>query len=157
LETNTKQFAPALFWGIFIFVLCAMPSKNIPSFTWLEIISPDKWVHAFIFGVFTTFMLAGKDGVNLKIFSLDFYKSLIDNIKQPKNTNVSTIFFSKTNLWIAIASGLYGVLIEFYQGYFCVDRSFDWFDALADAVGSFIALWFYAKYILTKSNHSRFL
>jgi hypothetical protein len=147
LETNTKQFAPALLWGIFIFALCAMPSKNIPDLNWLDILAPDKWVHAFIFGVFTTFLLAGKDGVNLKVFSLDFYKSLIAHIKQPKNIAISETIFSKTNLGIALASALYGVLIEFYQGYFCTDRMFDWFDALADAVGSFIALWFYAKYI----------
>jgi hypothetical protein len=153
LETNTKRFAPALLWGIFIFVLCAMPSQNIPSFNWLDIAAPDKWVHAFIFGVFTTFLLAGKDGINLKIFNFDFYKSLISNIKQPKHSNIAETIFSKTNLLIAIASALYGVAMEFYQGYFCVDRSFDWFDALADAVGSFLALWFYAKYILAKPNH----
>ena len=118
----------------------------MPDFSWLDIIAPDKWVHAFIFGVFTIFLLAGKDDINLKVFSFDFYKSLIANIKQPKSNNLSEIVFSKTNLLIAIASGLYGVLMEFYQGYFCVDRSFDWFDALADAVGSFIGLWFYVKY-----------
>jgi hypothetical protein len=153
LETNTKRFAPALFWGIFIFALCAMPSQNIPDVSWLDIIAPDKWVHAFIFGVFTTFLLAGKDGVNLKIFNFDFYKSLIANIKQPKNINISATIFSKINLLIAITSALYGVAMEFYQGYFCVDRTFDWFDALADGVGSFIALWFYAKYIFVKSNY----
>lgn len=130
-----------------------MPSKNIPDLNWLTILAPDKWVHAFIFGVFTTFLLASKDGVPLKVFSFDFYKSLIANIKHPKNTVISETIFSKTNLWIALASALYGVLMEFYQGYFCVDRMFDWFDALADAVGSFIALWFYAKYIYVTQKH----
>jgi hypothetical protein len=152
LETNTKRFAPALLWGIFIFVLCAMPSRNIPDIHWFDIVAPDKWVHAFIFGVFTIFLLAGKDGVILPIFKFDFYKTLIANIKQPKNTAISNQIFSKTNLWIAFASALYGVAMEFYQGYFCVDRSLDGLDALADAAGSFMALWFYAKYILAKPS-----
>ena len=146
METNTKRFAPALLWGIFIFVLCAIPSRNVPHFRCLDIVAPDKWVHAFIFSVFTIFLVAGKDNVNLKIFNFDFYKSLISNIKQPQSDNLSEIVFSKTNLLIVIASGLYGLLMEFYQYYFCVDRSFDWFDALADLVGSFVGLWFYAKY-----------
>ncbi|MFA9220038.1 MAG: VanZ family protein [Sediminibacterium sp.] len=33
-----------------------------------------------------------------------------------------------------------GVLLEYYQFYFTTDRSFDWFDVLADATGVFIAL-----------------
>ena len=33
-----------------------------------------------------------------------------------------------------------GVLLEYYQLYFTTDRSFDWFDVLADATGVFIAL-----------------
>ena len=38
-------------------------------------------------------------------------------------------------IWICI-----GVLLEYYQFYFTTDRSFDWFDVLADATGVFIAL-----------------
>ncbi len=33
-----------------------------------------------------------------------------------------------------------GVLLEYYQFYFTTDRSFDWFDVVADATGVFIAL-----------------
>ena len=33
-----------------------------------------------------------------------------------------------------------GVLLEYYQFYFTTDRSFDWFDVVADASGVFIAL-----------------
>ena len=33
-----------------------------------------------------------------------------------------------------------GVLLEYYQFYFTSDRSFDWFDVVADATGVFIAL-----------------
>ena len=33
-----------------------------------------------------------------------------------------------------------GVLLEYYQFYFTTDRSFDWFDVMADTTGVFIAL-----------------
>lgn len=33
-----------------------------------------------------------------------------------------------------------GVLLEYFQFYFTTDRSFDWFDMLADALGSLLAL-----------------
>jgi hypothetical protein len=33
-----------------------------------------------------------------------------------------------------------GVLLEYYQFYFTTDRSFDWFDVMANATGVFMAL-----------------
>jgi hypothetical protein len=33
-----------------------------------------------------------------------------------------------------------GVLLEYYQFYFTTDRSFDWFDVLADSLGVMLAL-----------------
>jgi hypothetical protein len=147
LETNTKRFAPAICWGIFIFALCAMPSKNIPNFSWLDIIAPDKWVHAAMHGVLTTLLLMGKDRLPISIFKLSFYKTLITNLKQGGNPSIMPIFGNPIHLLLAIASCLYGVSMEYYQGYFCTDRAFEWSDALADSVGSFVALWFYAKYI----------
>jgi hypothetical protein len=38
-------------------------------------------------------------------------------------------------VWVSAA-----VLLEYYQFYFTTDRSFDWFDVVADATGVFIAL-----------------
>jgi hypothetical protein len=38
-------------------------------------------------------------------------------------------------VWIAA-----GILLEFYQFYFTTDRSFDWFDVLADSLGVMLAL-----------------
>jgi hypothetical protein len=43
--------------------------------------------------------------------------------------------FRSVIVWICA-----GVLLEYYQFYFTTDRSFDWFDVLADATGVFIAL-----------------
>ena len=38
-------------------------------------------------------------------------------------------------VWIAA-----GILLEFYQFYFTTDRSFDWFDVVADSLGVMLAL-----------------
>ena len=52
-----------------------------------------------------------------------------------------TVYPSKT--WTVIIAGvLYGVGLEFYQQLLPFDRSFDWWDALADAVGVFAGFGF---------------
>ncbi|MEM1216266.1 MAG: VanZ family protein [Bacteroidota bacterium] len=38
-------------WMVMIFVLSTMPGKQLPRVDWLS--SPDKWAHAFVYGVLT--------------------------------------------------------------------------------------------------------
>ena len=53
------------------------------------------------------------------------------------------------SLWI-----LAGILLEYYQFYFTTDRSFDWFDVVADATGVFISVLIVRKHFLNGSrNH----
>lgn len=41
------------------------------------------------------------------------------------------------NIWfVALGGGIFGTAIEFYQDMLPWERSFDWFDALADFVGA---------------------
>ena len=41
-----------------------------------------------------------------------------------------------------------GVLLEYYQFYFTTDRSFDWFDVVADSFGVLLSLFVFRKHIL---------
>ena len=50
---------------------------------------------------------------------------------------------TRENAWLIVAAGLaYGIALEFYQQLLPFDRTFDWWDALADAVGVVIGYYF---------------
>lgn len=50
---------------------------------------------------------------------------------------------TRGNALICVAAGIaYGVALEFYQQLLLFDRTFDWWDALADAVGVLIGYYF---------------
>tara|TARA_R110002124_G_C8777847_1_gene500518 strand:+ start:421 stop:759 length:339 start_codon:yes stop_codon:yes gene_type:complete len=52
--------------------------------------------------------------------------------------------YKKSNLiWVCILGISYGIGLEFYQQLLPFDRTFDWYDALADAVGVIVGLVFY--------------
>lgn len=46
-----------------------------------------------------------------------------------------------------------GVLLEYYQFYFTTDRSFDWYDMVADAVGVGLALLLIQRNALKRSEN----
>jgi len=52
--------------------------------------------------------------------------------------------------WIALGSGVYGVIMEYVQKYFIPNRSFDIGDILADTIGSIAGLVFATKVYIKK-------
>ena len=57
--------------------------------------------------------------------------------------------FQSSKYWsIILIAAVYGIIIEFWQGSLPQDfhRSFDWYDALADAIGGIIGLVIYLIY-----------
>jgi len=113
-----KKLMPAILWAFFIGILCAIPGKDLPTISWLEIISFDKFVHASLFFVLQIFCL--------KPYYLDF---------KQKN-----IFYITSIICIG-----YGGLLELCQGYFFIDRSADILDFAANIFGVITAsllFWF---------------
>ncbi len=58
-------------------------------------------------------------------------------------------FFQSPKYWLIIlVAAIYGIAIEFWQGSLPVHfhRSFDWYDALADAIGGIIGFSIYLIY-----------
>ncbi len=45
--------------------------------------------------------------------------------------------------WVLFCGIIFGIALEFYQQLLPFDRTFDWYDALADAVGVIVAIIFY--------------
>lgn len=105
-----RPWLPVIIWTLFILVLCGMPGKAVPHFSWWEAVSFDKWVHAFIFFLEVVLLIAalertGKLSWGVKLISF-------------------------------LTIVLYGGLLELGQKYLFVDRSFDYYDFLANTIGA---------------------
>jgi VanZ family protein len=105
-----KKLMPAILWAFFIAILCGIPGKDIPSASWLELISFDKFVHASMF------------------FVLAFLSNSAWNSANNK----------KRLLTIVLICIAYGGLLEILQGTIFTDRSADINDFIANAFGATI-------------------
>ncbi|MFT4760278.1 MAG: VanZ family protein [Paraglaciecola sp.] len=115
--STLKRFFPAFLWAIIIFILSTMPSVQLPK----ELISPDKFAHAFVYGVLVILILYG--------------------LKQSD-------IFTKRNVWLAIlGSASYGCLMEIIQYAFFPGRFFEMGDNLANITGCFLGLLFFDKFV----------
>lgn len=100
-------------WALIILALCSMPGRFIPSTTWLELLSFDKWVHAGIF-----FVLVSLLGLAVEI--------------NHQSKNLFYIYF--------LLSVMYGGALEIMQATVFSERSADWYDMIANSFGCLVAL-----------------
>jgi hypothetical protein len=115
---KSHSYKLAVFWALIILGLCSMPGRFIPSASWLELLSFDKWVHAGIF-----FTLLGL--LQIAVVAHD----------QPKY--FSLIYF--------VLCVLYGGSLELMQATVFSERSADWYDVIANSFGCLMALMFKNK------------
>lgn len=102
----------SIIWVLIILALCSMPGRFIPSTTWLELLSFDKWVHAGIF-----FVLVSLLGLAVEINN--------------QSKNLFVLYFS--------LSVMYGGALEIMQATVFSERSADWYDMIANSFGCLIA------------------
>jgi VanZ family protein len=114
-----KYFVPAIVWFIFIFVACAMPGKDIPHISFLEMLAFDKWVHAGIFFVLVILLMRGMKFAYVQA------------------AHSTTVLFA---LAIAIP---YGGLLEIMQGTLFEDRAADLYDFIANSFGAVCGVFLY--------------
>lgn len=118
------SYAPAIAWGIFIFVLSVWPGKDFPSLPdWSDLLSLDKIVHMTFYGLLTWLILWGKR------------KKIHEN---PLNTE-GGISLSFALIVAAFSSG-FGWFLEWFQGAYCQDRMSDVMDGIANTIGAVIGL-----------------
>ncbi len=111
------SYAPALAWGIFVFVLSVLPGKDFPSIpNWGSLLSLDKIVHMIFYGLLTWLILRGK--------------------QKSTNRAVPLLFAVVT----AVFNSTYGWLLEWFQGAYCTDRMSDVMDGIANTVGAVLGL-----------------
>jgi hypothetical protein len=108
----------ATLWSLLILGLCSMPGRFIPTTSWLELLSFDKWVHASLFFILVV------------LFALSI------TVHQQ---NKQLIFL------IVILAIAYGGLLEIMQAKVFSERSGDWLDFVANSFGCLMALLFYKK------------
>jgi VanZ family protein len=106
-----------ILWAIFIFILCSLPGYTIPHYRWTDLLSIDKAVHAFLFGILTFLLIRG-------------FK---------KQTEFPFLHLH-TLVIVFMISASYGGLLELMQNYCFIDRTGSWFDFIANTTGSLIAI-----------------
>lgn len=112
----------AVLWTVLIFILCSTPGHFIPTTSWLELLSFDKFVHASIFFVLTILWL---------VYFL-------------KANKLSPIISATIILFCII----FGGLLEIMQSNVFSQRSGDWLDFIANSFGCLMGwLFFYKKKI----------
>jgi VanZ family protein len=117
-----KAILPAILWALIIFVLCAIPGRDIPHVSFLEMLSFDKWVHAGIFFVLVVLSIRG--------FRLQGFSQVLKS----------------KSVWIAVLFGvIYGGSLEIMQATCFSERSADLYDFIANSFGCIMAAILYKR------------
>jgi hypothetical protein len=125
-------FVPGIIWFFLIFFLICLPQSNVPDIElwWIEMIKPDKLIHAIMFGV------------QAFLFILPYKKGKTE----PK-------VFRRNTIFIGIIVAFWGLVTEYIQ-LKVPGRSFEWMDWLADSVGVMLVLiYFLRNKKIQPSNH----
>ena len=105
----------ATIWSLIILGLCSFPGQYIPSVSWLEMLSFDKWVHAGIFFILCSLLF-------------------IIAIKKSQSFFTAMIYFA--------CCIVYGGLLEIMQAKVFSHRGADWQDFAANSFGALVSLLF---------------
>jgi VanZ family protein len=122
----------ALFWALFIFILCAIPGHDIPHISFLEMLSFDKFVHAGMFFIQALLLI--------RAFRLQHAFSFLTNYPR-----ITAFFLCVT----------YGGTLELMQGAFFIERTASVFDFMANSIGTVAAISLYSP--IEKKYLTRFL
>ncbi|MDA3614007.1 VanZ family protein [Polluticaenibacter yanchengensis] len=120
-----QKYASAIIWFLVLTILLTLPGSAFPETSWLDKIHFDKIVHVGLF--FTWGILFNIHGILKKKINL------------------------KQALGFAIATIVYGIIMEFIQKNFIPNRGFDTGDMIANAVGA-ITAFFTVRYLKRRNR-----
>ncbi len=119
MKNIRNPYAPAIAWGIFVFVLSVWPGKDFPKIPeWGDLLAVDKIIHTLFYALLTLLIIRGK--------------RLILN-----NLSPVPILFAFGAALFSISMGFF---LEWVQGTFCEDRMADVMDGLANSIGAVLSL-----------------
>jgi VanZ family protein len=114
MRIKINSYWPAIAWMLLSTIAFILPGSTFPKDNWLGDIQFDKIVH-------------------VGILSIMVFLWCLPTINRPSPKSAVKILVG-----IAIGFFSYGVLMEFIQDFFVSNRSFDWGDIGADAVGCLV-------------------
>jgi VanZ family protein len=121
---NIKFYAPAIGWGIFVFILSTLPGKDFPQIPkWTDLLSVDKMVHTLFYGIMAALILRG--------WFQSEKETKNDGFTSKKETNLIVL-----GLLVASFCSAFGWAIEWIQENFCEDRLFELLDGVANTIGA---------------------
>ena len=107
---------PAIIWALFILIIMGIPGNQVPKIpTFLEWLSPDKFVHVVIFGVLSFLVL---------------YRNRQQYLKRNHRFTIVVI--------VVLLTATYGLITELLQYYVFIGRNGNVFDFIANAIGAFL-------------------
>jgi VanZ family protein len=122
-----SRILPATGWLIICTILLVLPGSAFPKEDWLSKIWFDKWVHIGLFGILTFLWCRVRyPGINREVQR------------------------NKILYYVVIAVITYGVAMEFIQQFLVANRSFDYGDIVADALGSYAGYFLYTRLSVKK-------
>jgi hypothetical protein len=123
MKIATKWYqAIAFAWGLGILFLSAMPGKYFPTLDWGDLFTIDKWIHAFLYGVWVWLIV--------KAFP-----------NTPKIVWIAAgIAFS------------FGYAMELGQAYLFEGRAYELSDQVANSFGIVVAIWMLRKKLMLQNN-----
>lgn len=107
-----RNFWKSLVWALLILYICIMPAREIPE---VGIINADKAVHSVVYGILGLLLIPGL-------------------LKQTTFQSLRCFACS----WSFVLCSFYGGILELMQHFFILDRTGDWFDFIANALGAFL-------------------
>lgn len=112
-----KRYWKSIVWAAVIFIVCTMPSNDVPRFMLFRVEHFDKFVH------FTLYLVLGV---------LLLFESR--NLKENESLTLKTV------VTVGSISVGYGIVIELTQLFFSTTRSAELLDVLANSLGVFISV-----------------
>ncbi len=107
------RYVPAIAWALFILVICGFSGDKIPNIKLLNQFSADKLIHGFMFFVLVYLLC-----------------------KAEKNR---PDFLMQLRFYFLLDACMFGLLMEYCQTHFFVNRFGEWIDVLANSLGALLA------------------
>ena len=115
---NIKFYAPAIGWGIFVFILSTLPGKDFPKLPdWSDLLSVDKMIHTLFYGILSALILRG------------WFLSTKNDVTSKRRVYTFGVL-------VAVFCSGFGWFIEWFQDNYCEDRLFELLDGLANTIGA---------------------
>lgn len=124
LRKSVLYYSAAIAWLLLSTFLLTLPGNQFPKENWLDRIGFDKIVHLVLFALMVyLWCLAISTGIPPSARRVRFFKTL-------------------TLTWFA-----WGIAMEFVQRYCIPNRSFDFWDIVADGAGALLGFYLAFRYI----------